>query len=122
MSFKTNKFINNKEQYLRDNSLSVKVIESYISLRERKKHPEISSAIKSDKKIRFGLLSPLKPKLTDSKGILNENKLKLINRINSFRKIYFSNYKNQGFSMKEIRTLKKENTKNPLGFLPQKNR
>ena len=109
MSFKTNKFINNKEQYLRDNSLSVKVIESYISLRERKKHPEISSAIKSDKKIRFGLLSPLKPKLTDSKGIHNENKLKLINRINSFRKIYFSNYKNQGFSMKEIRTLKKEN-------------
>ena len=99
----------NNEQIQKNKLPSIKIIESYGSLSERKKYPEVSLALKNDKKIRFGLLSKLKPKLIDTKGIHNENKLKLINRINSFRKIYFENYHNQGFSMKEIRALKKEN-------------
>ena len=100
----------NSEQSPKNILASNKIIESYTSLCERKKYPEISLALKNDKKIRFGLLSNLKPKLIDIKGIHNENKLKLVNRINSFRKIYFDNYNNQGFSMKEIRSLKKENS------------
>ena len=108
MSFKNNNSLNKNISHS-NNFPSNKVIESYVSLNDRKKHPEISLVLKSDRKFRFGLLSPLKPKLTDTKGIHNENKLKLINRINSFRKIYFNNNRNIAFSMKEIRTLKKEN-------------
>ena len=108
MSFKNNNSLNKNISHS-NNFPSNKVIESYVSLNDRKKHPEISLVLKSDRKFRFGLLSPLKPKLTDTKGIHNENKLKLINRINSFRKIYFNNNRNISFSMKEIRTLKKEN-------------
>ena len=100
----------NSEQSPKNILSSNKFIESYASLSEKKKYPEISLALKKDKKIRFGLLSNLKPKLIDVKGINSENKLKLVDRINSFRKIYFDNYHNQGFSMKEIRTLKKENS------------
>ena len=100
----------NREQSPKNILSSNKFIESYASLSEKKKYPEISLALKKDKKIRFGLLSNLKPKLIDVKGINSENKLKLVDRTNSFRKIYFDNYHNQGFSMKEIRTLKKENS------------
>ena len=109
MSFKSFNFNNKSHENIKNNNYSDRLIESYVSLSERKNHPEISSAIKSDKKLRFGLLSKLKPKLTDTKGIHNESKLKLINRINSFRKIYFDYYRNHGFSLKEIKALKKEN-------------
>lgn len=100
---------NNNEKDIKNRLSSNRLIESYVSLSEIKTHPEISSALKNDRKIRFGLLSPMKPKLTDLKGITNENKQKLINRINSFRKIYFDNCRSQGFSLKEIRALKREN-------------
>ena len=109
MSFKNIISPNNNEQDIKNRLSSNRLIESYLSLGEIKTHPEISSALKNDRKIRFGLLSPMKPKLTDLKGVTNENKQKLINRINSFRKIYFDNCRNQGYSLKEIRTLKKEN-------------
>lgn len=109
MSYKNILFTNNSQKIIKNNRSSNKIIESYNSLSERRSRPVISSAIKNDKKIRFGLLSKLKPDLTDIKGIKNANKIKLINSINSFRKIYFDYYKSQDFSMKELLAFKKEN-------------
>ena len=109
MSFKSIEFTNKRQKINKNNRTSNKKIESYISLSEKRSRPVISSAIKHDKKIRFGLLSKLRPDLTDIKGIKNANKLKFVNSINSFRKIYFDYYRNQDFSMKELKAFRNEN-------------
>ena len=108
MSFKNIKFLN-KGVKNRNIESSNRIIESYTSLTERKNNPVISLPIKNERKINISLLTPLKPHLTSIKNIKNEKKVKLINRINSFRKIYFNNNLNQDSSTKEIKRLKKEN-------------
>ena len=109
MSFKSIQSPSNVKVDIKNRLTAKKLLQSYVSLREIKNHPEISSAIKSDKKMSFGLLSNVKPKLTDIKGINNINKQKLVNRINTFRKIFFDNCRNSDSSMNEIRILRKEN-------------
>ena len=108
MSFKNIDFINKGKRNIKID-YNNRVIESYGSLSERKNKGVISLPLKNEKKIHFRLLSPIEPKFTSIKNIKNEKTIKLINRINSFRKIYFDNNLNQEILIKEIRTLKKEN-------------
>ena len=82
---------------------------SYLTMEEIKRHPEITPAIKGDKKFRLDILSNQKPKIISVKGIQNESKIKFATRLNAFHKIFFDYSKNQKNSLKEIRSLSKEN-------------
>ena len=82
---------------------------SYLTAEELKRHPEITPAIKGDKKFRLDILSNKKPKIISIKGSKNENKVKFANRLNSFHKIFFNYYKNNKNSLEHIRSLSKEN-------------
>jgi hypothetical protein len=82
---------------------------SYLTMEEIKRHPEITPAIKGDKKFRLDILSNQKPKIISVKGIHNENKIKFATRLNAFHKIFFDYTKNQKNSLNEIHSLSKEN-------------
>ena len=82
---------------------------SYLTMEEIKRHPEITPAIKGDKKFRLDILSNQKPKIISVKGIQNESKIKFATRLNAFHKIFFDYSKNQKNSLNEIRSLSKEN-------------
>jgi hypothetical protein len=78
-------------------------------MEEIKRHPEITPAIKGDKKFRLDILSNQKPKIISVKGIHNESKIKFATRLNAFHKIFFDYSKHQKNSLNEIRSLSKEN-------------
>ena len=82
---------------------------SFLTIEEIKRHPEITPAIKGDKKFRLDILSNQKLKIISVKGIHNENKIKFASRLNAFHKIFFDYSKNQKNSLKEIHSLSKEN-------------
>ena len=82
---------------------------SYLTMEEIKRHPEITPAIKGDKKFRLDILSNQKPKIISVKGIHNESKIKFATRLNAFHKIFFDYSKHQKNSLNEIRSLSKEN-------------
>ena len=82
---------------------------SYITIDDLKKHPEITPALKGDKKMKLDILSKVKPKIINIKGLQNESKIKFATRLNSFHKIFFDYYKNQNNSLGPISTLRKEN-------------
>ena len=73
-------------------------------------NPVISSALTTDKKITFSLLTPSKSKIISIKGLKNEKKQHLVDRINTFRKIYYNYYKNYKYSLEEMNNLSKENS------------
>ena len=81
---------------------------SYLTVEDLKKHPEITPAVKGDKKIKLDVLSVVKPKVINMGG-LNSNRIKFANSLNSFHNIFFNYNKNQKNSLGEIRTLRKEN-------------
>lgn len=86
------------------------IFNKYLSVEEIKSHPEILPALKGDKKLRLDILSnKQKPKMINIKGIQNQNKMKIISRLNSFNKIFFNSYKNQLNSNKDIKKLNQEN-------------
>ena len=82
---------------------------SYLTMEEIKRHPEITPAIKGDKKFRLDILSNQKPKIISVKGIQNESKIKFATRLNAFHKIFFDYSKNQKNALNEIHSLSKEN-------------
>ena len=85
------------------------IFNKYLTIEEIRKHPEITPAIKGDKKFRLDILSRQKLKTINIKGIQNQNRLKFISRLNSFHKLYFDSYKNNINSKDEINVLNQEN-------------
>ena len=85
------------------------IFNKYLTIDEIKRHPEITPAIRGDKKIRLDILSHQKPRMINIKGIQNQNKIKLASRLNSFHKLFFDYYKNNQKSKDEINVLSHEN-------------
>lgn len=82
---------------------------SSLTPRDFQAHPELSSAVKYDKKIRFDLLTDDKPKFISTKNIHNEKKLRVINNVNSFRDIFFKYNSNEKRSLGDFSKLKRDN-------------
>ena len=78
--------------------------------KEINSNPVISSALTTDKKITFSLLTPSKSKIISIKGLKNEKTQHLVDRINTFRKVYYNYYKNYKYSLDEMNALSKENS------------
>jgi len=85
------------------------IFSTYLSNEELRRHPEITPAIKGDKKLTLDILSKKKPKVIKSKGIRNEKKMKFASNLNSFHKIFFDYYKDQRKSNDIIYALSQEN-------------
>ena len=85
------------------------IFNSYISVDELKKHPEIYPSLKRDKKLRLDVLSQKKPQIINIHELHNENKSKFANKLNSFYKVFFDYYKRQKNSSEDTNLLKKEN-------------
>ena len=102
------KTIENKNMNIRNYSPK-EIFKKYITIEEIKKHPEITLAIKGDKKFRLDILSHQKPKMINVKGVHNHNKLKFATRLNSFHKLFFNYDKNNRNSKEEIHLLNQEN-------------
>ena len=85
------------------------IFKSYITIDELKRHPEIYPSLKRDKKLILDVLSQNKPKIINIKGIQNENKSKLVSRLNSFYKVFFNYYKRQKNSSEDTNILSQEN-------------
>ena len=88
---------------------SKNIFNSYITIDELKKHPEIYHSLKRDKKLRLDVLSQQKPKIINIKGINNTNKSKFASRLNSFYKLFFEYYKRQQNSSEDVNLLSQEN-------------
>ena len=104
----------NKMKLVKNDMNSVKytpkeIFNKYLSIEEIKNHPEITPALKGDKKIRLDILSRQKPRMINIKGMQNQNKIKIATRLNSFNKIFFDYYKNQQNSNNDIKILNQEN-------------
>ena len=100
----------NSESSLRSTSTIYNKIRSYMTNKEINSNPVISSALNTDKKITFSLLTPSKSKIISIKGLKNEKKQHLVDRINTFRKVYYNYYKNYKYSLDEMNALSKENS------------
>ena len=100
----------NSESSLRSTSTIYNKIRSYMTNKEINSNPVISSALTTDKKITFSLLTPSKSKIISIKGLKNEKKQHLVDRINTFRKVYYNYYKNYKYSLDEMNALSKENS------------
>jgi hypothetical protein len=85
------------------------IFSKYLTIDELKRHPEITPAIKGDKKIRLDILSNQKPRMINLKEIKNQNKVKFASRLNSFHKLFFDYCKNSTKSKDEINILNHEN-------------
>jgi hypothetical protein len=85
------------------------IFRSYLTIEELRRHPEITPAVKGDKKLTLDILSKKKPKIIKSKGIRNERKIKFASYLNSFHKIFFDYYKDQRKSNDIIYSLSQEN-------------
>ena len=85
------------------------IFNSYISVDELKKHPEIYPSLKRDKKLRLDVLSQKKPKIINIHELHYENKSKFANKLNSFYKVFFDYDKRQKNSSEDTNLLKKEN-------------
>ena len=111
MSSSTNRRLKtelSENKYVEKHTLN-ELYNSYLTMEEIKRHPEITPAIKGDKKFRLDILSNQKPKIISVKGIHNESKIKFATRLNAFHKIFFDYSKNQKNSLNEIHSLSKEN-------------
>ena len=85
------------------------IFRSYLTIEELRRHPEITPAVKGDKKLTLDILSQKKPKIIKSKGIRNEKRIKFASNLNSFHKIFFDYYKDQRKSNDIIYALSQEN-------------
>ena len=81
----------------------------YITVEEMKKHPEITPAIRGDRKIKLDVLSLQKVRLINLKGIQNQNKKEFASKLNSFHKIFFNSFKRNNLSKNQIKLLSKDN-------------
>ena len=85
------------------------IFRKYLTIEDIKRHPEITPAIKGDKKVRLDILTNQKPKVVNMKGVYNQNRIKFVSRLNSFHKLFFDNFKNNMSSKEEIDSLNQEN-------------
>ena len=85
------------------------IFKSYITVDELKRHPELYPSLKPSKKLILDVLSQNKPKIINIKGVQNENKTKLVSRLNSFYKVFFNYYKQQKNSSEDTNILNQEN-------------
>ena len=85
------------------------IFNSYITVDELKKHPELYPSLKREKKLILDVLSQKKPKKINTKGIQSENKSKIASKLNSFYKVFFNYYKHQKNIMENTNLLNQEN-------------
>ena len=79
------------------------LIKSHITPEDLNENPVILDLIKKKQRLRFSSLTMYKPKLIPIKGINNKNTEKLINNVNSFRKIFFDYNKNKKYPKNDIK-------------------
>ena len=84
-------------------------ITSYMSEKKINANPVLASALIREKKIPYNFLSLKTTKTFDLQGLKDEKKIKFVDGINKFKKIYFDYFKNFRYSMEEITALIKEN-------------
>jgi len=82
-------------------SIQNEILKSHMSADEITIHPLIGDLTKKVKRIKFASLMNVKPKLTPIKDIKDEKKIKLIENVNSFRKIFYDYNKNQKYPKKD---------------------
>ena len=85
------------------------IFNSYISVDELKKHPEIYPSLKGDKKLLLAPLSEKKPKIINIHGLKSERKSKFATKLNSFYKIFFDYYNQQKNTSENTSLLNQEN-------------
>ena len=91
-----NKIITKQEKIQKiKNKNYLNIIKSHISVDEIDSNPLIKDIVKRIKKIKLNHLTNSKPHLTPIKDIKNEKEIKLVDNIDSFRKIYYEYNLNQ---------------------------
>ena len=83
------------------------IIKAYMTLDEINRNPTLSSALLNNKNLRFSLLTHNDYKINQTL-IKSEKKQRLINSINTFRKIYGDYNRNVKISTKEISNKSKQ--------------
>ena len=85
----------------RNRQTQEEIIKTHMNEKDIQTHPEISALNHKIKKLRFTSLTNLRPKLTSTKDIHDNKKIKLINNINSFKNIFHEFNKNQKYPRKD---------------------
>ena len=88
------------------------IYNKYLTIEEIKKHPEITPAVKGDKKLILDILTKQKPRMININGVNNQNKLKFASKLNAFHNIFFEYYKKIRTSkdkIDDVNTLSQEN-------------
>ena len=101
----------NKNELHRKSPLMLKfnLIKSRINNEDVQSHPEISFAFTKFNKFKFNLLSPTKTKISRNVSFENEDKEKLIEKLNSFSGTFANYEKNMKYSLRNVNKLGKEN-------------
>ena len=66
------------------------IYNKYLTIEEIKKHPEITPAVKGDKKLILDILTKQKPRMININGVNNQNKLKFASKLNAFHNIFLN--------------------------------
>ena len=77
------------------------IIKAHMSEGDIQAHPVISVLNHKIKRLRFSSITNSRPKLTSTKDIQDNKKIKLINNINSFRKAFYEFNKSKKYPQKE---------------------
>ena len=89
LHYKSNSILRNKSYISLFNNSITSRLKSHLSIDEVNKNPELSSALNPEKRIVFKILTPNKYKIINHTSS-NEKKQRLINGINTFKKLYFN--------------------------------
>ena len=109
INLNANSLLRNKSySSLFKNENIISKLKSHMTFQEINKSPAISLALNPNKKITFNLLTHKKYKIIPQ-STKTEKKQRLINAINSFRKIYFNYNKNIRYSLDELNNMSKSN-------------
>ena len=108
LHYKSNSILRNKSYISLFNNSITSRLKSHLSIDEVNKNPELSSALNPEKRIVFKILTPNKYKIINHTSS-NEKKQRLINGINTFKKLYFNYNKNIRYSLDEMTTLSRSN-------------
>ena len=100
---------NNINQFNPGKYSAKNIFNTYISVDELKRHPELYPSLKREKKLRLGVLSEKKPKIINIHGLQSETKSKFASKLNSFYKVFFDYYKRQKNSSENTNALNQEN-------------
>ena len=110
IEFKASQLLrNNSHASLLKNENIIEKLKSHMTKDQMEKSPSLPSILAYNKRIRFNLLTQRETKINPI-TVKNEKKQRLINDINSFRKIYFNYNKNVRYSLNELNNRSKENS------------